>query len=98
LTWTFAHQGMVEALGASFWRAHWQCERIYIARGADLDIGAVFDEHADASARVRGSSVDHRFIDSLRAAIERVRAEDDFTARARRLLERDREILDRLAR
>ena len=36
-------------------------------------------------------------IDSLRAEIDRVRADDDFTARAKRLLERDREILDRLA-
>lgn len=36
-------------------------------------------------------------IDSLRAEMERVRADEDFTARARRLIERDRELLDRLA-
>jgi hypothetical protein len=36
-------------------------------------------------------------IDSLSAEIERVRADPDFTARAKQLLERDREILDRLA-
>ena len=35
--------------------------------------------------------------DSLRAEIRRVRADEDFTARARRLIERDRELLDRLA-
>jgi len=35
--------------------------------------------------------------DSLREEIERVRADEDFTARAKRLIERDQELLDRLA-
>ncbi len=34
----------------------------------------------------------------LGAEIERVRSDKDFTARARKLLERDKELLDRLAR
>ena len=55
-------------------------------------------DDAEAVARVQGSSVNQLIIDSLRAEIERVRADDDFTARAKRLLERDREILDRLAK
>jgi len=55
-------------------------------------------DDAEAVARVRGSSVNQLIVDSLRAEIERVRADDDFTARAKRLLERDREILDRLAK
>ena len=54
-------------------------------------------QQAEAVARVRGSSVNQLVVDSLRAEIERVRAEEDFTARARRLIERDRELLDRLA-
>ena len=54
-------------------------------------------DDAEAVARVRGSSVNQLIVDSLRAEIARVRADDDFTARAKRLLERDREILDRLA-
>ena len=53
---------------------------------------------AEAVARVRGDSVNQLIIDSLAAEIERVRADDDFVARAKRLLERDREILDRLAK
>ncbi|HUS42362.1 MAG TPA: hypothetical protein VMY16_06820 [Ilumatobacteraceae bacterium] len=53
---------------------------------------------AEAVARVRGDSVNQLIIDSLAAEIERVRADDDFTARAKKLLERDREILDRLAK
>jgi hypothetical protein len=54
-------------------------------------------DDAEAVARVQGSSVNQLIVDSLRAEIERVRADDEFTARAKRLLERDREILDRLA-
>ena len=55
-------------------------------------------DEAEAVARVRGGSVNQLIIDSLVAEIERVRADDDFVARAKRLLERDREILDRLAK
>jgi hypothetical protein len=57
-----------------------------------------FADDAEAVARVRGDSVNQLIIDSLAAEIERVRADDDFTARAKKLLERDREILDRLAK
>ena len=53
---------------------------------------------AEAVARVRGDSVNQLIIDALAAEIERVRSDDDFTARAKKLLERDREILDRLAK
>jgi predicted transcriptional regulator len=54
-------------------------------------------DDAEAVARVRGDSVNQVIIDALAAEIERVRSDADFTARAKRLLERDREILDRLA-
>ncbi len=55
-------------------------------------------DDAEAVARVRGDSVNQLIIDALAAEIERVRADDDFTARAKKLLERDQEILDRLAK
>jgi hypothetical protein len=55
-------------------------------------------DDAEAVARVRGDSVNQLIIDSLANEIERVRADDDFTARVKKLLERDREILDRLAK
>jgi predicted transcriptional regulator len=55
-------------------------------------------EDAEAVARVRGTSVNQLIVDSLAAEIERVRADKDFTARAKRLLERDKELLDRLAK
>ena len=55
-------------------------------------------DDAEAVARVRGDSVNQLIIDALAAEIERVRADADFTARAKKLLERDREILDRLAK
>ena len=59
------------------------------------------DELADAAeavARVQGISVNALIVESLAAEVERVRHEKDFMARAKRLLERDKELLDRLAR
>ena len=53
---------------------------------------------AEAVARVEGTSVNALIVDSLAARIEKVRADTDFTSRARELLERDKELLDRLAR
>ena len=53
---------------------------------------------AEAVARVEGKSVNALIVDSLAAQIEKVRADSDFTERARELLERDKELLDRLAR
>jgi hypothetical protein len=54
-------------------------------------------EDAEAVARVKGISVNQLIVDSLAAEIEQVRSDTDFTDRARRLLERDKELLDRLA-
>ena len=54
-------------------------------------------DEAEAVARIRGTSINTVIVDSLRAEIERVRADADFTSRARKLLERDKELLERLA-
>ena len=53
---------------------------------------------AEAVARVQGKSVNALIVDSLAAEVERVRADKDFTKRARQLIERDNELLDRLAK
>ena len=55
-------------------------------------------DQAEAVARVRGTSVNALIVESLAAEIDRVRADKGFTDRARKLLERDKELLDRLAR
>lgn len=55
-------------------------------------------EQAEAVARVQGTSVNALIVESLTAEIDKVRADKDFTERARKLLERDKEILDRLAK
>jgi predicted transcriptional regulator len=55
-------------------------------------------DEAEAVARVKGTSINTLIVESLAAEIERVRADKDFTKRARKLLERDKELLDRLAR
>jgi predicted transcriptional regulator len=54
-------------------------------------------DEAEAVARVQGASLNQLIVDSLATEIERVRADQDFADRAKRLLERDRQILDRLA-
>jgi hypothetical protein len=59
------------------------------------------EELADAAetvARVKGTSVNQLIVDSLAAEIDRVRTDEDFTTRAKRLLARDKELLDRLAK
>lgn len=55
-------------------------------------------DEAEAVARVQGTSVNQLIIDSLTSEIERVRADDDFTSRAKRLIDRDKELLERLAK
>jgi predicted transcriptional regulator len=55
-------------------------------------------DEAEAVARVQGSSVNQLIINSLTAEIERVRADEDFTSRAKRLIERDKELLERLGK
>jgi predicted transcriptional regulator len=55
-------------------------------------------DQAEAVARVQGKSVNALIVDSLAAEVERVRADKDFTRRARQLIERDKELLDRLAK
>jgi hypothetical protein len=53
---------------------------------------------AEAVARVKGTSVNALIVDALKHEIDRVRRDDDFTNRAKRLLERDQELLERLAK
>ena len=55
-------------------------------------------DDAEAVARVEGTSVNALIVDALRNEIERVRGDKDFTSRAKQLLERDKELLERLAR
>lgn len=55
-------------------------------------------DQAEAVARVKGTSINGLIVESLQAEIDRVRRDKDFTNRARKLLERDKELLDRLAR
>jgi predicted transcriptional regulator len=55
-------------------------------------------EAAEAVARVKGTSVNALIIESLSAEVARVRADKEFTTRANRILKRDKELLDRLAR
>lgn len=53
---------------------------------------------ADPSDKAAEIGTNHLNIDSLADEIDRVRADHDFTTRARRLLEQDKELLERLAK
>lgn len=53
---------------------------------------------AEAVARVQGTSVNALIVDALKNEIERVRDDKHFTSRAMELLERDKELLERLAK
>ena len=53
---------------------------------------------AEGAARVSGTSVHARRVESVTTALTFVRADHDFTERARELVERDQELLGRLAR
>ena len=55
-------------------------------------------EDAETVARIEGTSVNALIVNALTTEIERVRQDEDFTSRAKQLLERDRELLERLAR
>jgi predicted transcriptional regulator len=54
-------------------------------------------DQAEAVARTQGVSVNQLIIDALHNEIDRVRMDAEFRARVKRLVERDHEILDRLA-
>ncbi len=54
-------------------------------------------DQAEVVARVQDMSVNELIIGALAVEIDRVRKDADFKARVKRLVERDREILDRLA-
>lgn len=69
----------------------------YMTRQTTVRIPEELADQAEAVARVRGTSVNTLIVESLASEVERVRGDKDFTSRARKLLERDKELLDRLA-
>ena len=52
---------------------------------------------AEVVARARGVSVNQLILDALKSEVDRVRQDEEFTALLYTLVERDKEILDRLA-
>ena len=55
-------------------------------------------DKAEVIARTRGTSVNQLIIDSLVIEIDRVRSDTSLMSRAKELVERDKEILDELAK
>jgi len=54
-------------------------------------------EATEAAARANGTSVNQFIIDALASEIQRLRENDEFQGRLRRLVEDNKAILDRLA-
>lgn len=55
-------------------------------------------DQVEAVARTQGVSVNQLIVDALHNEIDRMRQDADFRSRVKRLVERDRKILDRLAK
>ena len=70
----------------------------YMTKQTTVRLPEELADEAEAVARVRGTSMNALIVESLTTEIERVRADQDFTDRARKLLERDKELLERLAK
>jgi uncharacterized protein (DUF433 family) len=68
----------------------------YAAESTSLNIPEDLTEVAEAVAWVQGTSVNRLVVETLRAEIDRVRADEGFVERARQVLERDDELLRRL--
>ncbi len=69
-----------------------------MAKQTTVRFPADLADEAEAVARAQGVSVNQLIIDSLRHEIDRVRKDAAFRARVKKLVERDRKILDRLAK
>lgn len=66
-------------------------------KATTLRLPAELADTADVVARARGVSVNQVIIDALQAEVDRVRNDDDFMTLLHSLVERDQEILNRLA-
>jgi predicted transcriptional regulator len=71
---------------------------VFVTKQTTVRLPEELAEQAEAVARVKGTSVNALIVESLQAEIARVRKDEDFTARAGRLLKRDKALLDRLGR
>lgn len=70
---------------------------VMAGRQTTLRLPEALAVETEAVARVRGISVNSLIIDVLEAEMTRVRNDKRFAAKAKELLERDRELLERLA-
>jgi hypothetical protein len=69
-----------------------------MAKQTTVRLPANLADEAEVVARVRGISVNSLIVESLASEIERIRSDEDFTNRARQLIARDKELLERLAK
>ncbi len=68
-----------------------------VRKATTIRIPGELADTAEVVARARGVSVNQLILDALQAEVDRVRQDEEFMSLLRNLVERDKEILDRLA-
>lgn len=74
------------------------CYHDVMARNLTVRLDEELAADTEALARAEGKSLNETVKQALREAAERRRADPEFKAKVRRIIERDRELLERLAR
>lgn len=74
------------------------CYHGVMARNLTVRLDHQLAADTEALARAEGKSLNETVKQALREAAERRRADPEFKAKVRRIIEQDRELLERLAR
>ena len=74
------------------------CYHATMAKNLTVRLDEELAADTEALARAQGASLNETVKQALREAVERRRRDPKFKARVRRIIEEDRELLERLAR
>jgi len=75
----------------------WRYHDVMTRKATTVRLPEDLADTAEVLARARGVSVNQLILDALQTEVDRVRHDKEFMGLVRGLVERDREILDRLA-
>ena len=75
-----------------------QCYHDVMTRNLTVRLDSELAANAEAIARADGTSLNETVKQALSEAVQRRRSDPEFKARLRRIIEEDRELLERLAK